>query len=142
MPRPGNGVPAGTIYHFTALAAAFLSDVDDAFAGNFTVWPGSHRALAAHFARGAGDSGLASLADPGTSFPPMPLAASRQLTVKAGDALLAHYLLVHGVAANLGPHVRYAVFFRLFHHGHDPASTSASALGDLWREWDGVRATP
>ena len=46
-PRALNGVAAGTIYHFTALAAVFLSDVDEPFAGNFTVWPGSHRALAA-----------------------------------------------------------------------------------------------
>ncbi len=43
LPRALNGVAAGTIYHFTALVAVFLSDADAPFAGNFTVWPGSHR---------------------------------------------------------------------------------------------------
>ncbi len=134
LPRAQNGVPAGTIYHFTALAAVFLSDADEPFAGNFTVWPGSHRALAAYFA--AHDAARA-LARPDAPFPPVPLPEPpRQLIVKAGDALLAHYLLVHGVSANLGPHIRYAVFFRLFHDAHDPASTTA--LGDLWGAWQGL----
>jgi hypothetical protein len=59
------------------------------------------------------------------------------LIARAGDALLAHYLLVHGVSPNLGPQIRYAVFFRLFHDEHDPAAISA--LGDLWRSWPGLR---
>lgn len=136
LPRALNGVAAGTIYHFTALAAVFLSDADAPFAGNFTVWPGSHRELAAYF---ASNDGAAALAQPDAPFPPVPLAGPpRQLTVTAGDALLAHYLLVHGVSANLSPHIRYAVFFRLFDDAHDAGSTTA--LAELWRGWHGLRA--
>lgn len=136
LPRALNGVAAGTIYHFTALAAVFLSDAASPFAGNFTVWPGSHRELAAYF---ASDGGAAALAQPDAPFPPVPLAGSpRQLTVNAGDALLAHYLLVHGASANLSPQIRYAVFFRLFDDAHDAGSTAA--LADLWRGWHGLRA--
>lgn len=132
LPRAQNGVAPGTIYHFTALAAVFLSDAAVPFAGNFTVWPGSHRTLAAHFA----SNGAASLAQPDALFPPVPLPEPpRQLTITAGDALLAHYLLAHSVSANLGPHIRYAVFFRLFDDAHDAASTEA--LADLWRGWHG-----
>jgi len=135
LPRALNGVAAGTLYHFTALAAVFLSDVGEPFAGNFTVWPGSHRALAAHF---ASNDPLGTLAGPGATFPPVALPEPpRQLIARAGDALLAHYLLVHGVSPNLGPQIRYAVFFRLFHDEHDPAAISA--LGDLWRSWPGLR---
>ncbi len=134
LPRPLNGVAAGSLYHFTALAAVFLSDVDQLFAGNFTVWPGSHRALAAHFAT---NEALGTLARPEVPFPPVALPEPpRQLIVKAGDALLAHYLLVHGVSANVGPHIRYAVFFRLFHDEHDP--DAIAALGNLWRHWPGL----
>jgi hypothetical protein len=129
MPQPLNGVAPGTIYHFTALAAVFLSDTDGPFQGNFTVWPGTHRELASHFGAHGTDVLL-------QRFPPIALPAPRQLVVRAGDALLAHYLLAHSAAPNLGPHVRYAVFFRLFHDAHDPASTAT--LVDLWREWDGV----
>jgi hypothetical protein len=130
MPGPLNGVTAGTLYHFTALGAVFLSDVTMPFRGNFTVWPGSHRALEAHFRAHGTDELL-------QGFPRVPLSAPRQLTARAGDILLAHHQLAHGAAPNLGPHVRYAVFFRLAHRAHDPTSTAS--MKDIWREWTGLR---
>jgi ectoine hydroxylase-related dioxygenase (phytanoyl-CoA dioxygenase family) len=91
--------------------------------------------MAAYFAT---DGAAAALGQPDTRFPPVPLPQPPlQLNVAAGDALLAHYLLVHSVSANLGPHIRYAVFFRLFGEGHDASSTAS--LADLWRGWDGLR---
>jgi hypothetical protein len=129
MPGPLNGVAPQTIFHFTALAGVFLNDVDEPFHGNFTVWPGTHDTLARHFAQ-HGTAGLL------TGFPPVDLPAPRQLRARAGDALLAHYQLAHGAAANVGPHVRYAVFFRLFHVDHDAGSTAT--MTDLWREWEGL----
>lgn len=135
LPRPLNGVAAGTLYHFTALAAVFLSDVAAPFQGNFTVWPGTHRLMAAYFASHPGNEALLALGN--APFPPFALPPPRQLVVGAGDALLAHYQLIHGVAANRGPRTRYAIFFRLFHQAHDPASTAA--LIDPWREWEGLR---
>jgi hypothetical protein len=131
MPGPLNGVTPNTIFHFTALAAVFLNDVDEPFRGNFTVWPGTHTALARHFAAHGTDVLL-------TGFPPIALPPPRQLCARAGDVLLAHYELAHGAAANFGPHVRYAVFFRLFHAAHD--ATSTATMTDLWREWEGLRA--
>ena len=110
MPGPLNGVKAGTVYHFTALGGVFLSDVSEPFQGNFTVWPGTHRALAAHFAAHGTDELL-------QGFPRIAMPAPRQLTARAGDAILAHYQLAHGAAPNVGPHVRYAVFFRLARQG-------------------------
>jgi hypothetical protein len=129
MPGPLNGVTPNTIFHFTALGGVFLSDVELRFRGNFTVWPGTHIALARHFAAHGTDGLL-------TGFPPIALPAPRQLRVRAGDALLAHYQLAHGAAPNLGPHVRYAVFFRLFHEAHDV--TSKATMSDPWREWEGL----
>ena len=131
MPGPLNGVAPRTIFHFTALAGVFLNDVEGPFRGNLTVWPGTHATLARHFAA-HGTEGLL------TGFPPITLPPPRQLRARAGDALLAHYQLAHGAAPNVGPHVRYAVFFRLFHEAHDPTSTAT--MTDLWREWDGVGA--
>jgi hypothetical protein len=130
MPGPLNGVAPQTIFHFTALAGVFLNDVDEPFHGNFTVWPGTHATLARHFAE-HGTAGLL------TGFPPIELPAPRQLRARAGDVLLAHYQLAHGAAANVGPHVRYAVFFRLFHTTHETSTTAT--MTDLWREWEGLR---
>ena len=129
MPGPLNGVAAGTLYHFTALAGVFLSDVTGPFEGNFTVWPGSHRALEAHF-RVHGTDGLKS------GFPQLDLGVPRQLEARKGDVILAHHQLAHGAAPNLGPHVRYAVFFRLFHRDH--VSDSTATMLDIWREWEGL----
>jgi len=133
MPGPLNGVTAGTVYHFTALGGVFLSDVGGPFQGNFTVWPGTHRALAARFASHGIDELL-------RGFPPIAMPAPRQLTARAGDAILAHYQLAHGAAPNVGPHVRYAAFFRLAHQDHDPASPET--MVDIWREWSGVIVSP
>jgi hypothetical protein len=130
MPGPLNGVATGTLYHFTALAGVFLNDVEEPFQGNFTVWPGSHRILEAHFRAHGTDELL-------QGFPRVQMPAPRQLTARAGDALLCHHQLAHGAAPNLGPNVRYAVFFRLSHRDHDPSSTAT--MTDLWREWEGLR---
>src|ERR1700726_4721795 len=37
-----NGLDAGKIYNHTILVGVFLTPVASEFAGNFTVWPGSH----------------------------------------------------------------------------------------------------
>ena len=131
MPGPLNGVAPNTIFHFTALGGVFLNDLELPFRGNLTVWPGTHTALARHFAA----HGTGALL---TGFPPIALPAPRQLRVRAGDALLAHYQLAHGAAPNLGAHVRYAVFFRLLHEAHDAASTVT--MSEPWREWEGLAA--
>jgi hypothetical protein len=127
---PGNGVPPGTLAHFTALLGVFLSDAPQPRCGNFNVWPGSHRVVNDRL-RAEGPAGFVG------GFPPLPLGPPRPLCVRAGDAVLAHYQLAHGVAAHRGPHVRYAVFFRLTHVDHD--AFGLAALHDLWRVWDGVR---
>ncbi len=133
IPSALNGVPTGKLHHFTALAGVFLSDVTAPFQGNFTVWAGSHRVLEAHFQAHGTDQIM-------REFPPLDMASARQLQAQAGDVLLAHYQLAHNAALNVGPLVRYAVFFRLTHRNHDPSSTAT--LTDLWREWDGVRGAP
>jgi hypothetical protein len=129
MPGPLNGVEPGTLHTFTALTAVFLSDVPGTSQGNFTVWPGTHRVLEAHFRA----NGTAELLH---GFPRIPMPVPRQLIVQAGDVLLAHHALAHGAAVNVGPHVRYAVFFRLSHRSHDPRSTTT--LTDIWRQWEGL----
>jgi hypothetical protein len=126
---PGNGVPPGTLQHFTALAAVFLSPIEGPDRGNFTVWPGSHKLVEAHL-RQHGPAGVVG------GFPTLPLGAPRAITAAPGDALLAHYALAHGIAPNLGPHIRYAVFFRLQHLRH--AEHGDRPLTDLWFEWPGV----
>lgn len=131
MYSPTNGVEKGTIGNFTALAAIFLSDVPNPFAGNFTVWPGTHRLNAEYFKEHGPESLL-------KGMPAVELPEPVQITGQAGDMVLAHYLLSHGVAANTSPHVRYAVFFRLTHVDH--GSQKWESMVDPWLQWEGIPA--
>ena len=127
---PNNGVPAGEIRNFTALACILLSDLPRADAGNFTVWPGSHLVHERYFREHGADALLQS--------PKLDLGEPTQVTGRAGDLVIAHYLLGHSVAANLSPHIRYAVFFRLNSTAHTPENR-LGAVTDAWRDWAGMR---
>ena len=131
MSAPDNGVAQGTIANFTALIGIFLSDVETEDAGNFSVVPGSHRIYEAYFR----DHGAEALLQ---GMPPVDLPPVHQIRARAGDAVLCHYQLAHGVAPNVSPHVRYAIFFRLHHLDFDPARWQAP-MQDIWMHWPGIR---
>jgi ectoine hydroxylase-related dioxygenase (phytanoyl-CoA dioxygenase family) len=107
----------------------FLSDVPSDLAGNLSVWPGTHHLYERYF-RQYGPQTLLE------GMPPIELAEARQITAQAGDAVLCHYQLAHGVAGNGSPHTRYAIFFRLSHVDHD--AVHWECMTDIWREWDGM----
>jgi hypothetical protein len=129
MYTPHNGVKKGTIANFTALVGVYLSDTPTADAGNFTVWPGTHRMYADYFAE-AGPTALLE------GMPPIQLPEPLQITPNAGDAVISHYQIGHGIASNVSGNIRYAVYFRLTREGH--SDISLHVMTDLWREWDGM----
>lgn len=129
MYTPTNGVPKGSIQNFTALVGVFLSDIPEEFCGNFVVWPGSHLAHAKYFR----EKGPESLLD---GMPPVNLKPAQQVIAKPGDAVIAHYLLGHGVAGNISPDVRYAIFFRLHHVDHN--ALRWESMTDPWCQWEGM----
>jgi hypothetical protein len=130
MHSPTNGLPKGEVRTFTALVGILLSDLPTPDAGNFTVWPGTHQQYEQYFRKHTPQSLL-------NGMPPIELPAPQQITGKAGDLVFCHYLLAHGVAPNLSPHIRYAVFFRLSHVEHE--SHKWETLTDIWLEWQGMR---
>jgi len=132
MHSPNNGVPRGTIASFTALVGVFLSDIPHPDMGNFTVWPGSHHVLERYFR----EHGPQSLLD---GFPPVDIGRPQQITARAGDAVLCHYQLAHGIAGNASPFIRYGIFFRLLHADHE--GTKWECMTDIWREWVGMQRT-
>ena len=129
---PNNGVPKGEIYSFSALVGVFLSDVADENAGNFTVWPGSHIQMQDYFR----EHGIGVITDEGRT-PPIEKNEPLQIKAQAGDAVIAHYQLLHGVAGNHAAWPRYASFFRVKHPDHE--THKMECLTDLWREWPVVR---
>lgn len=131
MYSPTNGVKEGTIGNFTALVGVFLSDLPEPYAGNFTVWPGTHRIFEDYFR----ERGPQSLLE---GMPKVEMPTPEQFLGKAGDAALVHYQLAHGIAGNTSPNVRTAIFFRLVHVEHDKYHWDC--MTDIWAEWEGMRA--
>ncbi len=130
MYSPNNGVPAGIIRNFTALIGIFLSDLPHDFMGNLTVWPGTHRLYENYFRKHGPQSLL-------NGMPPIELPQPQQITAQAGDAVICHYQLAHGIAGNASPFIRYGIFFRLIHKNHD--RWQWDCMTDIWREWAGMQ---
>lgn len=128
---PSNGVQQGQVAHFTLLCMVALSDVQAEFAGNFTVWPGSHHLYERYFQ--THDVQQMVQGTPKLAHLPHPV----QLQVRAGDVVLTHYQLGHTGAPNLSAAIRYAVFFRLYHEQHD--ADSLDILADIWREFPALQ---
>jgi hypothetical protein len=130
MYTPTNGVRQGTIANFTALVGVMLSDLPEAYAGNLAVWPGTHRLYEQYFRQHSPQSLL-------DGMPAIDLPAPMQITGRAGDAVLCHYQLAHGITGNGAPHIRYAVYFRLSHVDH--GQLQWECMTDIWREWAGMQ---
>lgn len=120
----------GSITPFIALAGFFLNDIDQDDAGNFTVWPGTHRRFAKYFEEHGADPELK------LGIPPVDLPKPVQIKAKAGDMIFAHYQLAHTAAANISQAIRYAVYIRM-HHADKPKN-SLDVLTELWKYWYGM----
>lgn len=126
-----NGVAPGEFHNFTCLVGVLLSDLPETNMGNFTSWPGTHCGYEKYFQKEGVDAFL-------QGVPQIELPDPFQMTGQAGDAVLCHHLLGHGIAPNLSPHIRYAVFFRISHRDH--GSHRSEVLADMWRDWPGITA--
>ena len=132
IPTPHNGVPGTAIQNFTALLGVFLTDVKRDFAGNFTVWPGSHLILEEYF-REYGRTALEN------GMPNLPLGDPVQLHCQPGDVVFCHYQLAHAAAANISPDDRTAIFFRLWFNDISGPDRSEQRWHNLTHIWDGWR---
>jgi len=127
-----NGRPKGD-YHrgFTALAVILLSDLPEAYSGNFTVWPKSHRFFQEYFTTNGHE--ILAQGMPRLELPEGPV----QITGKPGDVVFTHHQLVHTAAPNHSPDIRYAAIFRIRHK--ECEANGKAAYTDIWKEWPGIR---
>jgi hypothetical protein len=128
IPTGVNGLTGDTISNFTALVGVFLTATSRTFAGNFTVWPGSHLAYERYFReRGPGSmrEGMPT-ADPGQPV---------QLMCDAGDAVLCHYQLGHSAAVNTSDVDRVAVYFRIWLSDIGDKDRRWQLLTNIWQGW-------
>ncbi|MCW8129226.1 MAG: phytanoyl-CoA dioxygenase family protein [Planctomycetota bacterium] len=130
---PNNGVPEGEIHNFTMLVGVLLSDLPKPYSGNFTVWPGTHWKFAEYYRKHGTDAlakGMPELEGMGEPL---------QITGNAGDVIFAHHMLAHTAMPNFSPHVRYALFFRVWRTDRNGRRFLPEAVTDLFHEWTGIR---
>ncbi len=116
---------------YTLNVGVFLSDVPGPNMGNFKACPGSHLWVAEH-ARRFGPYGI----NPALRDLRGTAGETDELIARAGDAVVCHYNLVHARQWNASPHIRYAVFFRVYAKGH--LTRWQYVMREPWVEWAGL----
>lgn len=119
---------------FTMLVGVLMSDQRGTDAGNLWVWPGTHLTHAAYFRAHGPDSFFTA-----APYPDVALPEPEQVSGRAGDLLLAHYLLGHNIGGNTSATVRRAVYFRLAAHDHD--AHWREFIQQPWRDYEPVAKT-
>lgn len=114
---------------FTLLAGVFVTDQQNEDSGNLWVWPGTHRTHAEYFR----ERGVQMYC----AYPDIELPEPEQVTARAGDLLLAHYLLGHNIGGNESDTVRRMLYYRISGRGHD--EEAARILVEPWYEYGPVR---
>ncbi|WP_046585177.1 phytanoyl-CoA dioxygenase family protein [Streptomyces mangrovisoli] len=116
---------------FTLLAGVLMTDQLAENSGNLWVWPGTHLTHAAHFREHGPGSFCA--------YPPIELPEPEQITGRAGDLLLAHYLLGHNIGGNYASErTRRALYYRISAAGH--ADHREAFLQDPWLDYPALRS--
>lgn len=130
------------ILNFTMLIGVLLSDLPHVDSGNFTVWPGTHRLTEQYFQEHGADS-LLDYAGRSAHFLKEKIGQQmpepEQVTGKAGDIIISHFQLAHGIGPNISPHIRYAVFFRLDQKNHRKVHTWQEPMENIWLHWPGMK---
>lgn len=121
-----NGLDAGKVYNFTVLVGVFLTPVRTEFAGNFTVWPGSHYVYEDYFRERGPDAMREPVPEPEIGEPV-------QLLCDVGDVVLAHYQLGHSAAVNNTDLDRIAIYFRTWLRKIE--SDRWHYLTNIWDGW-------
>ncbi len=129
-----DGVLPDRIANGTAIIGVFLTTMPRAFAGNLTVWPGTHQL----YERAFRERGPRAVFEP---LPAIELGAPEQLICAAGDVVLMHWSLAHTAAVNTSDIDRVAVYFRLKLPELDASRVPDlgegrwTYLSNLWRGW-------
>lgn len=111
---------------FDLLVGIFLDDLIQEDHGNLKVIDGGHATLANYFATNPfGGRRNVTHDEFSVKVKQVKMPALKSLVTRAGDVIIAHGMLPHGVAPNLGKN-RYIVYFRV------RANSRKCDLTDLW----------
>lgn len=124
---PWNGVVSEELDSFAVLVGVFLTKADCDYAGNFTVWPGSHLLLEQYFR----DRGPQSMYD---GMPEVDFGEPVYVKFSPGDVVLSHYQLAHTACVNITDNDRIAIYFRI--RFKDQKEKRWHRLTNIWDGWN------
>lgn len=137
-------------HSFSLLLGVAVTDMECEDHGNLCVWPASHFFCHTRMRHPDGqiwratedaDSRTASAGSWQAGAGPLPdLGLPTQLTLRAGDVVLAHSELAHCGGPHLGPDIRTMVYFRIRHREWARMRKEASLVPDMWVDLEGLRA--
>jgi ectoine hydroxylase-related dioxygenase (phytanoyl-CoA dioxygenase family) len=127
-----------SLTHSTSLFSSvgvYLNDILEENSGNFTVYPGTHMLHADWFKSNPPE---ALLNEQGymKAMPTIQRPPGVQIKAKAGDVIIAHYLLAHSIASNVSPNIRYALYFRIT--STKQAENTQLRLQQPFLDWQGI----
>lgn len=123
--------PEVTPSTFTLLAGVFMTDQLSEDSGNLWVWPGTHLTHAEYFRERGVEMYCA--------YPDIELPEPVQVTARAGDLLLAHYLLGHNIGGNFASQTtRRMLYYRVSARGH--FDRPERILTEPWYQYAAVQA--
>jgi len=128
----------GIVHNFTALVGVLLSDQPEPYAGNFTVYPGTHRLYESYFREKGPDVILEEEAFKYARSPNVPLPDPVQIIGEAGDLVIAHYQTIHAGGLNISDSIRYSIYFRVDHV--DRHKDWRAPLTNMWLHWPGLQS--
>ena len=123
-----NGLEEGRVYNHAVTVGVFLTPLPRAFAGNFTVWPGSHHTYERYFR----ERGPVAMKEP---MPTPEIGQPVQLMCEVGDAVLCHYELAHAATVNTADIDRIAVYFRIWFRDAESNERRWECLTNIWHGW-------
>ncbi|CAF1296529.1 unnamed protein product [Rotaria magnacalcarata] len=146
LPWHLDNVQPGGVKGFGLIVGVFLNDTLQPDSGNFTVFPGGHRTLEAHFRNTAYSMSLYRHKYGKIIVPNIDIGDQHQILANAGDIVICHHQMPHRAAPNISPHIRMAVFFRIYHK-HLPFEHPVDcnlrylAITNLWAVgWTGIKS--
>jgi hypothetical protein len=129
---------------FTCLVGIYLTDNEQEFAGNYTVFPRAHHQIQA-FSR---KHGMEYYALNGLRDICLPLSEPYQIKAKKGSVVIAHRMLPHLISApNITDTTRTIVWYRI-KADQEQAQAQAqdqnvsSIYYNIWKEWSALKYEP
>lgn len=123
---------------FSCLVGVYLSDNEEEFSGNYTLFPGSHHSVQAFSRLNGGQeyyekNGLQKIREEVKLNNPF------QIKAKRGSVIIVHRMLPHLISApNTSKNIRTIIWYRICISTRPKNNNDPETFTNIWKEWTGL----